>query len=668
MNAEKIETNESWRQLYDEETAFSLAQSFHKLKPEEHSAFFVNYLHGRIGSYLCDELRRKGAFVLQLDISKIDEIVWKDIRFLLDSTNKLDLSPKFKEYLNNILGAEPFYKEMVKQRDKIDAAILGLLSACSFEDFVRSIFHRIKRQKAGKGEIYWNEKGIKKRPIYIDAVAAATYLIHRGQDLSQSHQENVSSSHHKEGMKGLFEETCLYLFHQQELFKICYFGNTFTNGLLQSSATFSDEALETSAGIRFEQMMEQEDMSDKEKRFRKNKDIEKWERHLITEEAKVLGIPEKDYLQFRFFKSLSFADIALFQKCFSVSCFFEKKNFVENKKDLRHYLESLFADDTKIRALMELLITKPSQLVDLFQTPFVEIGHQLFWSKTLFFHENLLRNTASRAAKLGQGDREDKGNLFQDSIAELLQKDGWKVAEKVPIKMVFDGKETIGDIDVIAAKNNTIYFFECKSDLPAQDYFDFRRNNDNVEKAMVEIHKGLLFAQDPNGKMVIEQLMGQSLNNKEIKGAMMSSNCRSSCKSEYPYPIYSVYELKSAINLGTITLVSHNIQRLDKPKTMPEALEEKFFPRLIKESLEPHTIKTAFFIKKFVFDDYNLDMYSFSEQMTHFYAFKIPLRDQIGRFFYTIGVWRYRHPIGTFAIAFLILSSLLALLIISKLS
>lgn len=61
---------------------------------------------------------------MQLDISKIDEIVWKDVSFLLEPTNKFGLSPKFEEYLRNILCAESFYKEMVRQRDEIDTAKL----------------------------------------------------------------------------------------------------------------------------------------------------------------------------------------------------------------------------------------------------------------------------------------------------------------------------------------------------------------------------------------------------------------------------------------------------------------------------------------------------------------------------------------------------------------
>jgi hypothetical protein len=283
----------------NEQEAFLLAQKFRSFSPGEKTLFFHQHLSKSLSRFLWNDLRISGAFSFTFDEDERDQNIWENIGYLSDRSDILNLPDDFHNYLTNILSAKSLYNRIVSRRNELDMRIKTLLTTLSYSEYVSRILERINQRRSKETTVYWEEKDIKKKPRYFEAVAAATYLIRRGWTFATKDQTEKEMPNYAD-IPSLFEDTCLYLYHRQQFFNITYFGNSFSKGIIKSSAVFSQGALETSAGVQMEEMMEQEDRTNRDPDFTDPEDVRRFEDHLIRREAKVFGVPEEDYLDFIF--------------------------------------------------------------------------------------------------------------------------------------------------------------------------------------------------------------------------------------------------------------------------------------------------------------------------------------------------------------------------------
>jgi hypothetical protein len=612
-------------EFFDRQEAFRLAETFKKLNAGEKLLFFNQNFSKRLCKYLWRDLQKNHSFAFDFDHQDKDETLWDDLDYLFNRKTIFNLPIDFQNYLSNLIAARPEYNRIASQRDDIDDHLQNFLSIHSFADFTLGVFSCISERKTNKLSSYFSKKDITEKPRYFDAVAAATYLLQRGNDLRKQSAESRDSS--PSSIQTIFKDTCLYLYEKQQFFNVSYFGNQCNPGWLQSSFKRSQDAVDTDAGVQMEEITEQEDRTDDFSNIKTEEDLKRFFRHRIVEEAKVFGIPEKSYRSFYFYKNLTFEDVFIVQMALALSLFVGGvfASPLETKKDLNHFLIDVLRNGGKAKSMLNLLVSSPDNLIDLYQSPFIEMGQRLYYSKQLILEDNFLRNMASRAAKLDGGKSQDKGALFQAEAISLLRADGWKVADNIPISFPLEGKMIIGDIDIAAEKEGWLFLFECKSDIPAQDYFDFRRNASVVEKGTIEVEKSLLFLADDNGRKKLEERLGVSLANHTIRGAILCSNCYSSCQRNLRFPVYSLFEIKNAINEGSVILDGKTYPLRAKAGTMQQRLESKQFPRIVKDSLHIYPLRINSFLKETLFEDYCFDHYGFCKRLNKIYDCHIPL-------------------------------------------
>lgn len=564
------------------------------------------------GSEFASLLLDGGAFSLQFDQIEKDEAIICDISYLLTNKRRSMLPKWFVHRLKGIEDGAHFVIHANKKRNHLDWNIQKWIGFNGYVEFVKAVLHALDSVTWGK-EAIPDVTDIKKaeKSSDVDIVAAASYLITRGDVLSKNEIAEVEA-HEPIEIKELITETINYQYHKQRFYEACLFGASFSSGFLTSTAYFSSYRKDAEAGVYFDRMYQQEDCVDRP-RESINAHLSEQKRkmlreHMLLQESKAFGIPKTSFLSFKFYRDFSFSDIAQMEiayKCHVAQSF---ANYHPNacgemkSSDLQYELQYFFEDEQKCRSAYELTVNKPSDLMDLYQTPFIEIDDRLYFSCGLIRNNNFSRNMASSAnknksasnKKNSSSAEDQKGLIFEKQVQKALLTKLEKVIQGTTYSIRINGTTEKSDIDILALEGGEIHVIECKSEMIPMDYYDYRRDKEVISYASYQIGRSILFLSTSGGKAKLIELFGEGADKLPISPCIVISNCRSACRQYTDFPIYSFYEIEMALKEGSLLCGGEQWSLKEKIKGVFPFLEKKILANILLRSVSTYPVYSRF--------------------------------------------------------------------------
>lgn len=544
--------------------------------------------------YLAQYLINNGAFLIHLDDDRKDARVFEEVAFLLDRSKTLGLKRWFINYLKNINPGNWYYTFVKRLRNDLDAKIFRLIKERGFVAFVEECMRLLNSIKWGPVEIfeYGNDRNIE-NVSENTIVEAVSYLIKRAYLLNAGKIQSVSKSYYCSSINDVVNSSLSYLYSRQKVFESCLFDHTYEERLLGVNILPKRKSVEFFAGVIMNNiyLLQPIDWNNKPSHLP----------NLYLENARMIGIPYEKYFCYKISKNVSFHDISGFQRTFREEIEQLYPNLVCISDD---QLYSLIQN----RFLYDVLSTAPEHLNDLYQTPFLRIGDKQYFSSKFITHNRLEVNVTSAIYKkrLKETLIENKGTLFAQEVAEVLNNEALQVFTSRNFRISVNGSNDEGEIDVIALDGKSIHVFECKSELTPFDYYDYRRDIQIIDKATIQLDKINLFLSSQNGKKFLNTLFKKDVSKMPIKSSIVVSNSRTACVSNTNYPIYSIFEMRVAANNGRFYIRDDQINKKNK------GYEEDFFNCLaskklamsISRSVQSYVSLTGFLVVHKTFEHY----------------------------------------------------------------
>jgi len=547
----------------------------------DNSRLYIKALPKESGCEFAKLLLSKGVFNLQFDDSERDWFIFYDIAFLLNNRKEFKLPDWFTQRLKNIEKFKFLWSRTKIIQDEIDLDILSFIKHHGFENFIKAILEIID-------SLDWPVAGKKmvnlSKEFKLAEVASASYLIKRGYLLTNGKPFSCEQDDSFD-IKKTFKETKKFLYIKQKIFEGCYFGAFCSSGILYSCFDFLNSKKGVETGLLFDGFYQLENNRNANKLSLEKppsyEDLKKLIDDLIAIEAKSYGIPSESYLDYYFYKSLTFRDL---ENIYFVCAKIMAISFLTNKKkisseDFRKELLLRFKNRDKSDLIYELIVCDPCHIMDLYQTPFIDIAGTLYFSYSLLKHNNYPRNIATAAYKTtkkkGTSSESQKGVLFEKQVQSILKKKIENVFQGIKFSTNYGDNILEGDIDVIVREDDEIHVLECKAEMTPMDYFDYRRDKDILSTATYQLTKIMLYLSTNEGKSKIGELFGDSAVSLPIFPGIVISNSRTACLESTEFPIYSFYEIEMAINGGNLLLVQEELVAKRKIKGVFANLEKK---------------------------------------------------------------------------------------------